>query len=59
MAILQFFQSNPVEEQVFRTLKALSRFLEVSNIYSFFLFLLLMLTIKYLRSPLMLQLLSK
>ncbi|XP_053969608.1 uncharacterized protein LOC129253321 [Anastrepha obliqua] len=30
MAILQFFQSSPVEEQVFRTLKALARFLEVS-----------------------------
>jgi len=31
MAILQFFQSNPNEEQIFRTLKALVRFLEVSQ----------------------------
>ncbi|XP_067615089.1 uncharacterized protein [Eurosta solidaginis] len=30
MAILQFYQSSPNEEQVFRTLKALARFLEVS-----------------------------
>lgn len=36
MAILQFFQSDPVEEQVFRTLKALGRFLEVSIIYYYF-----------------------
>ncbi|KAL7728229.1 hypothetical protein ACLKA6_005642 [Drosophila palustris] len=30
MAILQFFQSSPNEDQIFRTLKALARFLEVS-----------------------------
>lgn len=29
MAILQFFQSDPSEEQIFRTCKALMRFLEV------------------------------
>lgn len=29
MAILQFFQSSPNEDQIFRTLKALARFLEV------------------------------
>ncbi|EDW43234.1 GM26461 [Drosophila sechellia] len=31
MAILQFFQSSPNEDQIFRTLKALVRFLEVSQ----------------------------
>lgn len=31
MAILQFFQSDPNEEQIFRTCKALMRFLEVIN----------------------------
>ncbi|XP_037950781.1 uncharacterized protein LOC119681610 [Teleopsis dalmanni] len=30
MAVLQFYQSSPNEEQIFRTLKALVRFLEVS-----------------------------
>jgi len=30
MTILQFFQSNPNEEQIFRTVKALARFLEVA-----------------------------
>lgn len=35
MAILQFFQSSPNEDQIFRTLKALARFLEVlTYIYS-------------------------
>uniref|UniRef100_A0A0K8WII7 Uncharacterized protein n=1 Tax=Bactrocera latifrons TaxID=174628 RepID=A0A0K8WII7_BACLA len=53
MAILQFFQSNPTEEQVFRTIKALARFLEVNIIYNFLL-LLFMCPIKYTRSPLML-----
>lgn len=32
MAILQFFQSSPNEEQIFRTLKALARFLEVFDL---------------------------
>lgn len=32
MAILQFFQSSPNEDQIFRTLKALARFLEVFDL---------------------------